>query len=56
MEAEEISLNKSFSHFHDTDFAEESTNFAREQIRQQTAGAMYTQANAQAQFALSLLP
>ena len=56
LESKEISLNESQSHFSDTDFAEESTAFTREQIRQQTAGAMYTQANAQAQFALSLLP
>ena len=56
LEAEKISLSESQSHFMDTDFAEESTAFAREQLRQQTAGAMYSQANAQAQFALSLLP
>ncbi|NQY80702.1 MAG: flagellin [Candidatus Caenarcaniphilales bacterium] len=56
LEAKEISLNESQSHFSDTDFAEESTAFTREQLRRQTAGAMFSQANAQAQFALSLLP
>lgn len=56
LEEEKIAFSKSKSHFEDADFAEESTAFAREQLRQQTAGAMYSQANAQAQFALSLLP
>ncbi|NQY81130.1 MAG: hypothetical protein HRT47_12560 [Candidatus Caenarcaniphilales bacterium] len=53
---EEISVNESMSHFQDADFAEESTKVTKAQIQQQTASAMYTQANAQAQFTLSLLP
>ena len=56
IEAERISLSESLSHFQDTDIAEESTALIKEQIRQQSAGAMVTQANSQAQFALSLLP
>ena len=56
LEGEKIALNKSLSHFQDTDIAEESTALIKEQIRQQSAGSMVTQANAQAQFALSLLP
>ena len=56
IEAQEISLNKSLSHYKDTDIAEESSTLIREQIRQQSAGAMFTQANSQAQFVLNLLP
>ena len=56
IEAERISLSESLCHFQDTDIAEESTALIKEQIRQQSAGAMVTQANSQAQFALSLLP
>ena len=56
LEGQEISLNKSLSHFQDTDFALETANFTKAQIRQQTAGSMTAQANAQAQFVLNLLP
>ncbi|NQY79561.1 MAG: hypothetical protein HRT47_04540 [Candidatus Caenarcaniphilales bacterium] len=56
LEGKEISLNKSLSHFQDTDFALETANFTKTQIKQQSAGAMLTQANAQAQFVLNLLP
>ncbi|NQY78872.1 MAG: hypothetical protein HRT47_01005 [Candidatus Caenarcaniphilales bacterium] len=56
VEAQKIALTGSKSHFEDTDIAEESTHIAREQIRQQSAAAMSTQANAQGQFVLSLLP
>ncbi|NQY80924.1 MAG: flagellin [Candidatus Caenarcaniphilales bacterium] len=56
LEDEEIALSASKSHFMDTDMAEESANLTREQIRLQSASAMSTQANAQGQFVLSLLP
>ncbi len=56
LEERKISLSASKSHFEDTDIAEESTELIREQLRQQSAGSMYTQANAQAQFVLNLLP
>lgn len=36
--------------------AKESAAFTKAQIRQQTAGSMTTQANAQAQLVLNLLP
>ena len=56
LEDREISLNQSLSHFQDTDMAKESAAFTKAQIRQQAAGSMTTQANAQAQFVLNLLP
>lgn len=59
IEAREISLNESLSHFEDIDIAEESTSLLLEQLRQQSASSIYTQANAalpQAQFVLTLLP
>lgn len=56
LEGQEISLNKSLSHFQDTDFAQETANFIKAQIQQQTAGSMVSQANAQAEFVLNLLP
>ncbi|NQY80697.1 MAG: flagellin [Candidatus Caenarcaniphilales bacterium] len=56
LEEEKVAFSESRSHFEDADMAEASSGFVREQIRQQTAGAMYSQANAQASFALNLLP
>ena len=56
VESQRIALSDSRSHFVDTDIAEESTKLTREQLRQQSAAAMATQANAQGQFVLSLLP
>ncbi|NQY78707.1 MAG: flagellin [Candidatus Caenarcaniphilales bacterium] len=56
LEGEQISLNKMLSHVEDTDIGQESSNLVRNQIQQQTASSMLTQANIQKQFMLSLLP
>jgi flagellin len=47
LESDRLSLTDSKSHFEDTDIAKESSVLVREQIRQQGAVAMNTQANAQ---------
>ncbi|MBT6842287.1 MAG: flagellin FliC, partial [Candidatus Melainabacteria bacterium] len=46
----------SLSRIQDVDVASESSNLVRNQILQQTAGAMLAQANNSPQIALSLLP
>ncbi|MCH2226323.1 MAG: flagellin [Candidatus Caenarcaniphilales bacterium] len=56
VEAEELSLNKALSHFNDVDVAKTSSKLLKEQIKQQTASAVYSQANTQSQFVLGLIP
>ena len=56
LDEKKMALEGSLSHFQDTDFAQETAEFTKSQIRQQTASAMLSQSNAQSQLALSLLP
>jgi flagellin len=51
-----IGLETLQSHVSDTDIAEESSKFAKEQLKQRTAASILTQANSQASFILDLLP
>ncbi|NQY79632.1 MAG: hypothetical protein HRT47_04900 [Candidatus Caenarcaniphilales bacterium] len=53
---QKIEFSKYKSQVNDTDMAKESAKFTSNQIQQQTSVSMVTQANAQAQFLLSLLP
>ena len=51
-----IGLESLKSHVIDTDMAEESSKFAKQQLKQRTAASVLTQANSQAGFILNLLP
>lgn len=55
-ENQKVSFSEYKSHVTDADMAEESSKFTREQIRQNTSAAMISQANAQSQFVLNLIP
>jgi len=56
VEQKEIDFTKLKSNYLDLDFAEESSNYAREEIKSRTATSFYAQANAQQNIVLSLLP
>ncbi|NQY79257.1 MAG: flagellin [Candidatus Caenarcaniphilales bacterium] len=56
LEEKKLGYTNMRSQLEDTDFATESTKFAKAQIKQQTASSMLSQSNAQSQLALSLLP
>jgi flagellin-like hook-associated protein FlgL len=56
LDDKKIASKTSLSHYQDTDFALETSEFTQAKIKQQTASSMLTQSNAQAQLALNLLP
>jgi flagellin len=56
LQEEKYSYSAYQSHVQDTDYAEATSKYAQDQIRQQSAASILTQANSQTGFALSLLP
>jgi hypothetical protein len=56
LDDKKIASKTSLSHYQDTDFALETSEFTQAKIKQQTASSMLSQSNAQAQLALTLLP
>jgi flagellin len=56
LQEDKLSYSAYQSQVQDTDYAKTSSDYAKDQIRQNTAASVLTQANAQVGFSLNLLP